>query len=166
MLDTDLAPHATCRRHRAGPAADHIDDFADWLHRRCYRPAVLRNKLRSFAAWTDWLKLIGMTGTDFINGLRECESYIGMRSRARYQRDPNKESLTVARLFIRFLQQRNVLPQPLTPPSPADLWPLLGEFRSWMRQHRGVTESNSACIRWKSRGISGNRRCRSGSLHS
>jgi site-specific recombinase XerD len=141
MLDTHLAPHATCRRLRAGPAADHIDDFADWLHRRGYRPAVLRNKLRSFAAWTDWLKLIGMTGTDFISGLRECESYIGMRSRARYQRGPNKESLTVARLFIRFLQQRNVLPQPLTPPSPADLWPLLGEFRSWMRQHRGVTES-------------------------
>ena len=166
MLDTHLAPHATCRRLRAGPAADHIDDFADWLHRRGYRPAVLRNKLRSFAAWTDWLKLIGMTGTDFIDGLRECESYIGMRSRARYQRGPNKESLTVARLFIRFLQQRNVLPQPLTPPSPADLWPLLGEFRSWMRQHRGVTESNSARIRWKSRGISGNRRCRSGSLHS
>ena len=108
MLDTHLAPHATCRRLRAGPAADHIDDFADWLHRRGYRPKVLRNKLRSFAAWTDWLRLNGMTGTDFIDGVRACESYIGMRPRARYQRGPNKESLTVARLFIRFLQERNV----------------------------------------------------------
>jgi len=141
MLDTHLAPHATYRRLRAGPAADHIDDFADWLHRRGYRPKVLRNKLRSFAAWTDWLKLNGMTGTDFIDGLRACEAYIRMHPRARYQRGPNKGSLTVARLFIRFLQQRNVLPQPSTPPSPSDLWPLLGEFRSWMRQHRGVTES-------------------------
>ena len=62
MLDTHLAPHATCRRLRAGPAADHIDDFADWLRRRGYRPKVLRNKLRSFAAWTDWLKLNGKPG--------------------------------------------------------------------------------------------------------
>jgi len=141
MLDTHLAPHATCRRLRAGPAADHIDDFADWLHRRGYRPKVLRNRLRSFAAWTDWLELNGMTSTDYVEGLRACESYIGMRHRARYQRGPNKESLTVARLFIRFLQERSLLQHPSAPLSPSDTWPPLREFRSWMRQHRGVTES-------------------------
>ena len=141
MLDTHLAPHATCRRLRTGPAAEHIDDFADWLHRRGYRPNVLRNKLRSFAAWTDWLQSNGKSGIDFIDGLRACQSYISMRRRLRYQRGPNKESLTVARLFIRFLQERSVLPQPSAPPSPSDLWPLLREFRSWMLQHRGVTES-------------------------
>lgn len=74
MLDTHLAPHATCRRLCTGPAAEHIDDFADWLHRRGYRP----NVLRSFAAWTDWLQSNGKSGIDFIDGLRACQSYISM----------------------------------------------------------------------------------------
>ena len=30
---------------------------------------------------------------------------------------------------------------PATPPSASDLWPLLGEFRSWMRKHRGLTDT-------------------------
>jgi integrase/recombinase XerD len=35
-----------------------------------------------------------------------------------------------------------VLPQPAPRPSPADLWPILGEFRVWMRQHRGLTDAS------------------------
>ena len=46
-----------------------------------------------------------------------------------------------AALFIRFLREQGVLPPPATPASPADRWPLIREFRSWMRQHRGLTET-------------------------
>ena len=38
MLDEHLRSPVTQRRLRSGPAADHIDDFADWLHGQAYRP--------------------------------------------------------------------------------------------------------------------------------
>lgn len=49
--------------------------------------------------------------------------------------------MTAAAIFIRFLRQQGVLPLPVAPPSASDQWPILGEFRSWMRKHRGVTET-------------------------
>jgi hypothetical protein len=49
--------------------------------------------------------------------------------------------MTAASVFIRFLQYQGELPLPATPPSAGDLWPLLGEFRSWMRKHRGLTDT-------------------------
>jgi hypothetical protein len=35
-----------------------------------------------------------------------------------------------------------VIPQTVPPASPADRWLLLGAFRSWMSQHRGLTEAS------------------------
>lgn len=45
MLDTHLKSPVTRRRLRSGPGASHIDSFADWLHRRGYRPATLDTTL-------------------------------------------------------------------------------------------------------------------------
>ena len=53
MLDALLKSPETRRRLRSGPAADHIDGFAEWLHRRGYKPATLDTTLRSLAGWTD-----------------------------------------------------------------------------------------------------------------
>ena len=39
MLDAHLKSPVTRQRLRSGPAADHVDSFADWLHRRGYKPA-------------------------------------------------------------------------------------------------------------------------------
>src|SRR5208282_1705522 len=66
----------------------------------------------------------------------------GRIQRARHRRGPNRKSLASAALFIRFLRERRLLPQPVTQQSAADLWPILGEFRSWMRQHRGLTDAS------------------------
>jgi integrase/recombinase XerD len=30
----------------------------------------------------------------------------------------------------------------VAPPSPSQRWPVLGEFRSWMHQHRGLTQTS------------------------
>jgi integrase/recombinase XerD len=47
-----------------GPAADHIDSFADWLHRQGYRPITIDTLLRSLAGWTDWMLAAGFTAQD------------------------------------------------------------------------------------------------------
>jgi hypothetical protein len=43
MLETHLSSPVTRRRLRTGPAAAHIDAFADWLHRQGYKPSSIDN---------------------------------------------------------------------------------------------------------------------------
>jgi integrase/recombinase XerD len=66
---------------------------------------------------------------------------IRMEQHIRYSRGPNHNSMTAAAVFIRFLQHQGEFPLPVTPPSASELWPRLGEFRAWMRQHRGLAET-------------------------
>ena len=141
MLETLLNSPITRRRLRTGLAADHIDAFADWLQSHGYKPVSIGNLLRSLAGWTDWMLAAGFTAQDLLPGFEACKLSIEEEERVRYRRGPNHNSLTAASVFIRFLQHQGELPLPVTPPSASDLWPMLGEFRSWMRQHRGLTET-------------------------
>ena len=141
MLETHLNSPVTRRRLRTGPAADHIDAFADWLHLNGYRPTSINSLLRSLAGWTDWMLAAGFTAQDLLAGFEACKLAVEQKQRVRYSRGPNYHSVTAAAVFIGFLQHQGALPLPATPPSGSDLWPLLGEFRSWMRKHRGLTDT-------------------------
>ncbi len=141
MLETHLNSPVTQRRLRTGPAADHIDAFADWLHLHGYKPVSIDLLLRSLAGWTDWLLAKSFTARDLLPGLEACKLAIKEGQPVRYRRGPNRDSLKAATVFVRFLQHQGTIPFPLTPPSASDIWPVLGEFRLWMRQHRGLTET-------------------------
>ena len=41
MLDTHLKSPVTRHRLRSGPATEHVDAFAEWLHRQGYRPVTI-----------------------------------------------------------------------------------------------------------------------------
>jgi integrase/recombinase XerD len=139
MLETHLSSPITCRRLRSGPAADYIDAFADWLHRQGYKPSSIDNLLTSLAGWTDWMLAAGFTAQDALAALEACKLLIEQKSRVRFSRGPNCQSVTAASVFIRFLQHEGKLPPPVMLPSACDLRPILGEFRAWMQKHRGVT---------------------------
>jgi integrase/recombinase XerD len=141
MLERHVNSPVTRRRLRSGPAAEHVDPFADWLHRRGYKSVSIVAISRSLAGWTDWMQSAGFTVHDCPAGLAACTAELQAGGRVRYRRGPNNHSLTAAALFIRFLQECGVLPPPAILASPADLWPFISEFRSWMRQHRGLTET-------------------------
>jgi integrase/recombinase XerD len=141
MLETHLSSPITRQRLRAGVAADHIDAFADWLHLRGYKPNSIDNGLTSLAAWTDWMLRAGFSAQDLLAGFEACKLAIGKEQRVRYSRGPNQQSVTAASLFIRFLQLQGELPPPVARPSAIEQWPILGEFRSWMSAHRGLTET-------------------------
>ena len=51
MLETHLRSPVTQRRLRSGPAADHVDRFADWLRSRGYRPRSIEDVLRALAGF-------------------------------------------------------------------------------------------------------------------
>ena len=139
MLETHLNSPVTRRRLRTGPAAEHIDVFADWLHRQGYKPSSIDNLLTSLAGWTDWMLATGFTIQDVLAALAACKLFIEKKPRVRFSRGPNRQSLTAASVYIRFLQHEGKLPPPVTPPSACELWPILGEFRGWMQKHRGIT---------------------------
>jgi integrase/recombinase XerD len=141
MLETHLDSPVTRRRLRTGVAADHIDAFADWLHLQGYRPTSIDNGLTSLAAWSDWMQTAGFTADELLPGFEACKLAVGKQQRVRYCRGPNQQSVTAASLFIRFLQLQGELPPPVTRPSITERWPVLGEFRSWMRAHRGLTDA-------------------------
>ena len=53
----------------------------------------------------------------------------------------NSVDAQASRVLIRFLRLGGELPQSVAGPSATEQWPVLGEFRSWMRAHRGLTET-------------------------
>jgi site-specific recombinase XerD len=141
MLEHHLSSPITRHRLRSGPAAEQVDGFAAWLHCRGYTPASLESILRSLAGWSDWMQSAGFAMSDCLDGATACATELQAGGRVRYRRGPNKQSLTSAALFIRFLREQGLLPPPATPASPLDLWPVIRAFRLWMRQHRGLTET-------------------------
>ena len=141
MLETYLDSPVTQQRLRTSPAADHIDAFADWLHVQGYKPVSIHNLLTALAGWADWIVAAGFPAEDLLPGFEACRLAAAEKRPCHDRRRPRRQSVTAAAIFIRFLRQQGVLPLPVAPPSACDRWPILGEFRSWMRKHRGVTET-------------------------
>jgi CubicO group peptidase (beta-lactamase class C family) len=73
MLETYLTSSVTSRRLRTGPAADHIDAFADWLHLQGYRPVSIKNLLTALAGWMDWMIATGFTAPSFVPAFAACK---------------------------------------------------------------------------------------------
>ena len=139
MLEDHVSARITRKRLNSGPAANHVDDFSDWLHARGYQKRSLFRMLQSFAGWTDWLTKTGRTPEDFAEGLQECAKHFASAPHIPYERGPRRESLSVARLFLLFLRERGLLPQIADADSLARSAPLLKEFYSWLLEQRGVT---------------------------
>jgi len=140
MLETHLHSPVTRRRLRRGPAADHIDAFADWLNLSGYKPVSIRTMLTGLAGWTDWMCTSSLAAQDLLPGLDACRSELRKKHRVHHRGGPNRKSLTAASIFIRFLQDEGKLPRTAVPGA-SDVWPVLAEFRSWMRTHRGLTDT-------------------------
>jgi integrase/recombinase XerD len=121
MLEHHLNSPVTRQRLRSGPAAEHVDGFADWLHRHGYKPASIDSIFRSLAGWTDWMRSAGFTVHDCLAGFAACATELQAGRRVQYRRGPNNHSLASAALFIRLLQEQEVLLPPATPASPTDL---------------------------------------------
>jgi len=138
MLETHLYSPVTRCRLLNGPAADHVDAFADWLHSQGYKAISIKHSMTALAGWTDWMLTAGFTAQDLLPGYEACKSFINSEQHVSYRGGPCRKSMTAAEIFLRFLQQRGAISKPVGPPRPSDQWPILSEFRSWMRTHRGL----------------------------
>jgi len=92
MLETHLRSPVTRERLRAGPAADHVDAFADWLHSNGFTTTTINCQLRSLASWTDWMLAAGFTAQHFLAAFEACKEMLQREERVRYHRGPNCQS--------------------------------------------------------------------------
>lgn len=138
MLD-DVIPAITRRRLHSGVAADHIDDFARWLHNRGHNRRMIFRFLCSLARWTDWMKENLDFSVCIEEGLEQCAAFVQTTKHKPYQRIPSIETLRAAKQYLCFLRERKLL-DPL-PPAATDQHPILTAFLDWMRTQRGVTDS-------------------------
>src|SRR5262249_23712045 len=119
------------RLHFARP---YVDGFEKWLREHGYTPSTIEEKVRLLAGWTDWMHAAGFALDNALDGLTASAAvFKGKKSIRAYA--------GTGHLFIRYLQDQGTLPRSAAAPSPAEQWPILGAFRTWARQHRGIAQS-------------------------
>jgi integrase/recombinase XerD len=141
MLIDHLKTSITRDRLYAGLAGPYIDEFADWLHGQGFKPVVIKLKLTSLAGWTDWVRDKRLSPHDPVAAMEACKTHLEKNGRVLNSRGPNDNSIVAASTYIRFLRAKGVIEKVPAKPLPSEIWPILGEFRSWSRQHRGTKET-------------------------
>lgn len=139
MLEDHLDSPVTRRRLRAGPAAAHVDAFADRLCARGFSPTSISSRLRSLARWTDWMRRVGLGPADLVAGSERYRKYMARTKQLRYASGSLHHSVVAASMLIRDLREQGLLAADAAPHSLMDRHPALAEFRAWMVRHRGVT---------------------------
>jgi integrase/recombinase XerD len=114
----------------------HVDGFRSWLQRSGYRPTTIVEVVRLLACWTEWLSKGGFA-LELNNILAGFDASALAFKGSKTARAPRG----AAALFIRYLRERGLLASTPKPPSPSETWPILGAFRAWMRNQRGVADS-------------------------
>jgi site-specific recombinase XerD len=132
--------NAVWDRLKAGMAADHAVDFAQWLRGRRYTPLTIVERLRLLASWTHWARGEGYT----LPAIREAHAasfaLIEAVHRSRFRGDLNKDAVECAKLFIAYLEDRGVMTRLPT----KSATPLVAEFAAWAREQRGLAETTLA----------------------
>lgn len=141
MLEQHLTSPVTRQRLRSGPVAEYADGFADWLHHHGFKPVSIRSRLQSLAKWADWLSAAGFGSEDF-PAAYEASRDLLQEGPTRTRTGINRDAVAVASIFIRYLGELGIIPQPDKLPSPSDCWPLLAAYRSWMSRHRGLKDES------------------------
>ena len=114
--------------------ATHIDGFRSWLRGNGYKETTIVEIVRLLACWADWVQAAGFTLDTIVAGFAASAAvFRGSKT--------TKAPLGAGALFIRYLREQGTLPPSPKPPSPTERWPILGAFRAWMRNQRGVTDS-------------------------
>jgi integrase/recombinase XerD len=136
--------NAVAVRLKAGLAAPFVEDFTAWLRSRRYAECTITESIRLLACWTHWARVEGYT----LGTIRDahgaslaliqsghCRCFLG---------DIGQDSVGMAKLFIRYLEDRQLLPRLPVKPVRA----LVAEYTTWAREQRGIAETTLANRLW------------------
>ncbi len=139
MLNTYVVDGTAQDRLRRSAAGPYLDEFAEWLASRGYRPSTIWSYLKAaarFAAWSQATPRTGPGGLDRAGwAAYRAALHEATQRRGAARRDPGN-GYCGARTFVRFLRAQGhaaaAAAAAETPPA------LLEQFEQWMRHHRGV----------------------------
>ncbi len=125
MLEEHIQTPVTIKRLRDGVAAPYIDEFAVWMHSKGFKPVVLELRLRSLAAFTDWMKNNGFTIKKLVQAIDSCKCELA-KGRKLNSRGPNIDSIIAASKLLMFLHEKGIFERPVPKPKVSEVWPILG----------------------------------------
>lgn len=139
-MSEEITHRGSRRRFNATKARLHFaltyaDGFQDWLEALGYAPGTVGQLCRQLAHWADWLHKAGFG----LNTIRAGHEACAVAIKGTRDFKPRRRA---GALFIRHLECQGIIAPPLQPQSAVEIWPILGEFRTWMRAHRGVSSSS------------------------
>ena len=112
---------ATLTRYRLPPLGPHMDGFCDWLHRQGFSLQVIERRVRQATHFSSYLRREGVEDCQDVEG-NMADRFIHehlphCRCRGPWSlRQPGAP--TVARSFIDYLSEQDVLPSPAPAPPP------------------------------------------------
>ncbi len=131
--------NAVWSRLKAGMAADHVDDFTEWLRERRYTEKTIVEHVRLLACWTNWALSEGYRFATIRSAYAASFALIRNGHRPRFRGDINKDVVEIAKLFISYLEVKGKLAC-----LPAKIERLLiAEFAAWAREQHGLAETNA-----------------------
>lgn len=130
-------------RLKAGMAADHAQDFREWLRERRYTALTIYERMRLLASWTRWARENGYVLATIREAHAASFALIEARQLPRFRGDVNKDAVETAKLFISYLESCGALPSLPKRPDPA----LLTEFMRWAREQHGLAETTLGTYR-------------------
>jgi integrase/recombinase XerD len=112
----------------------HVEGFTAQLRQSGYSAATITELTRLLACWAEWMRNAGFDIDSIETGFAaSAKVFRGGRT----ARAPQG----AAALFVTYLRHHGVLPPPVRPARPEEIWPILAAFRNWMREQRGVADS-------------------------
>jgi site-specific recombinase XerD len=129
--------NAVWDRLKAGMAADHAEDFAQWLRERRYTEKTIVERMRLLACWTNWALSEGYAFATIRSAYATSFALIRSGYRPRFRGDINQDVVEIAKLFISYLEDKRKL---ACLPAKTER-PLIAEFAAWAREQHGLEET-------------------------
>ena len=116
-------------------ALPYFDPFVRWLEARKYTKGTIAGLITQFGHWTQWMHKAGF-------GIATVRDGYSASVPALKNKPYSHLRLRAGALFILFLEGEGLVDCEPTPPSPPEIWPIIADFRGWMRGHRGALDSS------------------------
>ena len=118
-------------RRKAGLLGPEVEGYRAWLTYRGYTPATVRNMLKDLGQVGVWLSAEGLVAAQFDE--QRAAAFRAARRRAGRRRVPGERAMGP---LLAYLREAGVVPARNLSLSP--LGELLGQYRLWMVQERGL----------------------------
>lgn len=118
-------------RRKAGLLGPHVEGYQDWLEKRGYTPATVRNMLKELGDVGRWLSTVGLQAGQFDED--RVAEFRAARHQAGYRKVPGARAMAPLLRYLREVGVASARRELLTP-----LDALLDRYRYWMVQDRNL----------------------------